>query len=82
LADANHWGGSASSYLIMAPHGKSGPCNASGSTWRWGTGTETPDSIGGAGGNVGYLDGSVAWLKLGQMKRRYASSYVMYYGNW
>jgi len=82
LADANHWGGPSSSYLVMAPHGKGGPCNMNGATWRLGTGSETPAGIGGAGGNVGYLDGSAAWLKIGRMQKRYASSYVMYYGNW
>jgi prepilin-type N-terminal cleavage/methylation domain-containing protein len=83
LADANHWGGTPpASYLIMAPHGKAGPCNESGATFRRGNGTETPESIGGVGGNVGRMDGSVAWLAIKKMKKRYASSYILYYGNW
>jgi hypothetical protein len=31
---------------------------------------------------VGFLDGSVTWLSLKKMKARYASSYILYYGNW
>ncbi len=79
LADANHWG----DVLVMAPHGKTGPCNRNGATFiRTGNPRETPQSIGGVGGNVGHLDGSVAWVNLKQMPARYASSYILYYGNW
>jgi len=82
LADANHWGGPSSSYLIMAPHCKTGPYAPGGSTWQWGNGTETPDKVGAAGGHVGRLDGSVAWVKIKSMRKRYASSYILYYGYW
>ncbi len=78
LADANHWGGG----LVMAPHGRTGPCNRNGATFIRTTGNEEPEDIGAVGGHDGYLDGSVQWLKLYQMKQRYASSYVLYYGNW
>ncbi len=78
LADANHWGGG----LVMAPHGRSGPVNRGGQTFlRTSTG-ETPISIGGAGGNVGFLDGSVIWKNMKDMKTNRASSYTLYYGMW
>jgi len=82
LADANHWGGPGSSYLIMAPHCKNGPYAPNGATWNWGSGIETPEKVGAAGGNVGRLDGSVAWVGIKQLRRRYASSYILYYGLW
>ncbi|HOX01436.1 MAG TPA: prepilin-type N-terminal cleavage/methylation domain-containing protein [Candidatus Paceibacterota bacterium] len=78
IADANHWGGG----LVMAPHGKTGPCNRNGATFIRTTSSETPESIGAAGGNIGRLDGSVGWVGLRQMQKRRASSYTLYYGNW
>ncbi len=80
LADANHWG----DVLVMAPHGKTGPCNRNNATFiRTNPAlNETPESIGGVGGNVGRLDSSVEWVPMKRMKKRYASSYVLYYGNW
>jgi type II secretory pathway pseudopilin PulG len=78
LADANHWGLG----LVMAPHGKGGPCNRNGQTFIRTDRAETPASIGGVGGNVGRLDGSVAWVPMRAMKKRRASSYEGYYGNW
>lgn len=78
LADPNHWGGG----LVMAPHGKSGPLNRNGATFIRTTTGETPKSLGAVGGNVGFLDGSVMWRKLSQMKTNRASSYNLYFGLW
>jgi prepilin-type N-terminal cleavage/methylation domain-containing protein/prepilin-type processing-associated H-X9-DG protein len=78
LADANHWG----DVLVMAPHGKTGPCNEAGATFRRTSSGLTPIAIGAVGGNVGYLDGHVSWLNIKQMKQRYASSYTLYWGYW
>jgi prepilin-type N-terminal cleavage/methylation domain-containing protein/prepilin-type processing-associated H-X9-DG protein len=84
VADANTWGDG----LLMAPHCKNGPYKRTSpastvpATFISGAGNATPASVGAAGGNVGYLDGSVAWKPMRQMKQRYASSYVLYYGNW
>jgi hypothetical protein len=78
LADANHWGGG----LIMAPHGKTGPILFGGATFGRTTGNETPQQVGAAGGNVGFLDGSVDWQRIGDMQQRRASSYYLYLGNW
>jgi prepilin-type N-terminal cleavage/methylation domain-containing protein/prepilin-type processing-associated H-X9-DG protein len=85
VADANTWGGS----LNMAPHGKGGPCNQTSPAstvpatfMNNATATDTPWTIGGKGGNVGFLDGSVQWRSTRLMKQRYASSYILYYGYW
>ena len=80
IADANHWGGG----LLMAPHCKSGPFQQNGATFTRAQGGSLTDSIkaGAVGGNVGFLDGSARWINIGQMKRRYASSYPLYYGYW
>jgi prepilin-type N-terminal cleavage/methylation domain-containing protein/prepilin-type processing-associated H-X9-DG protein len=80
LADANHWGET----LLMAPHCKSGPFQVNGATFTralGGTLTD-PKRAGAKGGNVGFLDGSARWLNVDTMQRRYASSYVLYYGYW
>jgi hypothetical protein len=71
----------------MAPHGRTGPINLTSpastiaATFISGS-SDTPKSLGGVGGNVGLLDGSVAWKTMKQMTQRYASSYVLYYGYW
>ena len=80
LADANHWGGG----LIMAPHCKTGPYQPAPNyaTFSRTSGSETAQKVGAAGGNVGFLDGSVTWLNLRQMRTRRASSYYLYFGNW
>jgi prepilin-type N-terminal cleavage/methylation domain-containing protein len=84
VADANTYGGG----LVMAPHGKTGPRNRISpaspnvpATFINGS-TETPEQIGAAGGNVALLDGSISWKNIKQMRKRFASSYVLYYGNW
>ena len=85
IADANSWGDG----LLMAPHCKTGPYNRTSpgspttpATFINNATTETPQTVGGTGGNVGLLDGSVSWKSMKQMKQRYASSYILYYGNW
>jgi prepilin-type N-terminal cleavage/methylation domain-containing protein len=85
VADANSWGDG----LLMAPHCKTGPYQRTSpasptiaATFINNATTETPKSIGAVGGNVGLLDGSVSWKSIKQMAQRYASSYVLYYGNW
>jgi prepilin-type N-terminal cleavage/methylation domain-containing protein len=86
VADANTWGGG----LVMAPHGKAGPINRTSpaspitpATFiNNAIATDTPQTIGRVGGNVGLLDGSVSWKNMRQMQQRYASSYTLYYGYW
>ncbi len=69
VSEMNDW--SKSDQRTFAPHGKNGPIltgpdpsNRSPSgTWRG-----TSAQIGAAGGNVGLLDGSVLWKRVGQMQ--------------
>jgi len=80
MADANHWG----DVLLMAPHTKGGPFLQNGASFTRALNATWSDSskVGAAGGNVGFLDGSARWHTLKQMKKRYASSYVLYWGYW
>jgi prepilin-type N-terminal cleavage/methylation domain-containing protein/prepilin-type processing-associated H-X9-DG protein len=87
LADGNHWGGG----ILAAPHCADGPYRPGSGTGTGGPGSTfttvaagnlSSASVGATGGNVGYLDGSVAWKNLKQMKTNYASSYILYYGIW
>ncbi len=79
IADANHWGDG----LLAAPHRSSGPYSQGGITFiTTALPAQTPFTVGAAGGNVGYLDGSVGWKNINQMKTNFASSYILYYGMW
>lgn len=80
LADANHWGGGE----FSAPHLATGPYTFGGGVTFSGTAplNITPMNVGAAGGNVGYLDGSVLWKNINMMHQYYASSYILYYGLW
>jgi prepilin-type processing-associated H-X9-DG protein len=73
MADANRWGTDGE---LSVPHGPTGSVNNPAFV----TGSSlTPLTAGGAGGNVGYLDGSVSWKNMANMTKRYGSSYVLYY---
>ena len=85
IADANTWGLG----LVMAPHGKTGPIDRRSAasptvpaTFQIISGNDNPWDIGGVGGNLGLLDGSVAWKSKMQMRQSYASSYIAYWGFW
>jgi prepilin-type N-terminal cleavage/methylation domain-containing protein len=86
LADINIFGGAECS----APHGKTGPINrtSAGSpnipaTFINDAGpTETPWTLGGVGGHLGLLDGSVSWKNKRVMQQRFGSSYIYYYCYW
>jgi prepilin-type N-terminal cleavage/methylation domain-containing protein/prepilin-type processing-associated H-X9-DG protein len=80
LADVNHW--SNADGLQIVPHKVNGPMIVNGNSFLYGVPGRTPAMLGGVGGNVGYLDGSVTWKKMAQMRTNQASSYVYYYGNW
>ena len=69
--------------LVSAPHCKSGPYVLNGSTFiTTAPNNESSVSVGAVGGNVGFLDGSVTWRNLREMKTNFASSYDLYYGIW
>jgi hypothetical protein len=81
LAYANHW----YDMLLIAPHTRGSPFQQNGASFTraYLAGTDNnPSKIGTAGGNVGFLDGSAHWHPLKQMKKRYASSYALYWGYW
>src|SRR5215471_16156050 len=67
LSDMNDW--SPGYTQSFAPHGRGGPVFMSGDDYsnRAADGASSSD-IGAAGGNVGLLDGSVAWKNVKQMK--------------
>lgn len=79
LADANHWG---TDGLKLVPHGKNGPVLQNGSSFTRTLPGVTPKDLGAEGGNVGLLDGSVTWKQIDKMKTNFASTYILYYGNW
>ena len=69
LSDMNDW--SSADQRVFAPHGRNGPVltgsdasNRNASS----VGNQTSADIGAAGGNVGWLDGSVSWKKISQMQ--------------
>jgi type II secretory pathway pseudopilin PulG len=84
LTDANMWGAG----LVIVPHRKNGglydPRLNQGSSIVESPPyvEQLPTKLGAEGGNVGHLDGSVLWVPIQQMKMRYASSYIAYYGWW
>ena len=79
IADANHWGADG---LKAAPHTRGGSIQQNGSSYTRTLPGVTAAQVGGQGGNVGALDGSVVWKSMKQMTTNQASSYVYYYGNW
>jgi prepilin-type N-terminal cleavage/methylation domain-containing protein len=79
LADANHWG---EDNFKVVPHTKAGSVLENGSSYTRTVNGRTPRQVGAQGGNVGALDGSVAWKTMRAMRTNQASSYVYYWGNW
>ncbi len=67
VTDANDW--SPGYGKTFAPHGKSGAILRDRDTSEENAQSDFSGAIGAAGGNVGLLDGSVAWKNMSQMKR-------------
>jgi prepilin-type N-terminal cleavage/methylation domain-containing protein len=63
ITELNAW--TTSSDQIFAPHGARGPINR---YCQGGGNDQTPKDVGAAGGNIGLLDGSVAWKKIQNME--------------
>jgi len=76
VADYNHWS-QVDSYTV-APHTSRGAVIRTAATSP--KGGVSPRLIGAAGGNVGYLDGSVNWKKINTMKENLASEWGA--GSW
>jgi len=65
ISDMNDW--SKGYGQTFAPHGKNGPILDGGpNNENWGGATSA--AVGAAGGNVGYLDGSVSWVPVSKMR--------------
>jgi prepilin-type processing-associated H-X9-DG protein len=89
IADPNFWTVSASPYssfpsgMKLAPHGVAGAAMASRSSFTVGLKQGVNSAgIGAAGGNIGFLDGSVVWRNIKRMQTWQASSALDSYGNW
>ena len=67
FTDANNSAHLGGSYWAIVPHGSTGPVRQNGSPFLWFDVLRTPADLGGEGGNVALLDGSVAWKSLRQM---------------
>jgi len=66
VTDMNDW--SPGYHKSFAPHGARGPILRAGDFSNAAANGASPKVIGGVGGNVGLLDGSVNWKAIGQMK--------------
>jgi prepilin-type processing-associated H-X9-DG protein len=87
LADAIYYTTSTAGALFpaqmkVAPHTPMGAAISMGSTFTIGLPGISSASIGAAGGNIGFVDGSVIWRNLPLMQTNYASSSLDAYGNW
>ena len=73
VTDMNDW--SPGYHKSFAPHGARGPVLRQGDFANTAANGASPKDIGGVGGNVGLLDGSVTWKPLSQM-RSYQGSHL------
>jgi prepilin-type N-terminal cleavage/methylation domain-containing protein len=93
IADANYWSKTTTQALTVAPHTTSGSVamtmtlatastsSASATSTSQAAGSSST-AVGGAGGNVGSLDGSVIWEPIGRMGIYPASQDSSASGNW
>ena len=79
-ADLNAWDQEPNGWTL-APHGRGGPIKQKGSVFM-SVGGKTSRQVGAAGGNVGYLDGSVAWKPIAKMTNYWAFQGGIYYNAW
>ena len=68
LSDMNDWSPLYDGGRSFVPHGKNGPIVQSLDPSNRGARGASSLAVGAAGGNVGLLDGSVSWKKIGQMQ--------------
>ena len=67
FSDANNSASLNGAYWAIVPHRSTGPFKQGKSTFLWFPSLKTPMDLGGDGGNVAYLDGSVTWKPLKMM---------------
>ncbi len=80
FSDPNSWSGG----WAVAPHTKSGAFKEKGSAWIEGAKAQPSKKLGAVGGNICYLDGSVSWKRMAQMREIYWtwSEGPGYFGAW
>jgi len=79
-ADLNAWDAS-SKVWTLAPHGRGGAIRQAGSVWLF-IGGKSAKEAGAVGGNVGYLDGSVAWKPIGKMTDHITCNGATFFNSW
>ena len=79
-ADLNAWDQEPGGWTL-APHGRGGAIKQQGDVFMF-VGGKTSKQVGAAGGNVGYLDGSVAWKPIAKMTNYWAYQSGIYYNAW
>ena len=79
-ADLNAWDAEPGGWTL-APHGRGGPVTQSGNVFMF-VGGKTSKQVGALGGNVGYLDGSVAWKPIAKMTNYWAWQGGTYFNAW
>ena len=79
-ADLNAWDAEPSGWTL-APHGRGGAIQQSGNVFMYVKG-KTSKEVGAVGGNVGYLDGSVAWKPIARMTNYWAYQGGIYFNAW
>ncbi len=67
FSDLNHASAEQGSYTLV-PHGARGRVGSARNPWNKGSGGASPQSYGAQGGNVAFLDGSVRWKPILQMR--------------
>ena len=80
IADPNHW--AVQELWSIVPHSKAGPVLDGRSSFVRAGGGVPAAALGGVGGNVGLLDGSVSWKRIGDMQPHVASHGDIYVGSW
>jgi prepilin-type N-terminal cleavage/methylation domain-containing protein/prepilin-type processing-associated H-X9-DG protein len=71
FSEANSWAINGSYRWVMVPHGRAGAVKRNGSAFIFPSEGQTSKKMGSAGGNVGYVDGSVTWKPMNRMRQIY-----------
>jgi prepilin-type N-terminal cleavage/methylation domain-containing protein/prepilin-type processing-associated H-X9-DG protein len=71
LSDANSWAINGGYRWVMAPHARGGAIMRNGSAFIFPSEGQTAKKMGATGGNIAYVDGSVIWKPIAQMKQIY-----------